>query len=55
MYEIGRLEQKTYLIIERIFPVSIFLEALDLVKQGLTLNAIKIIVQFERASRAYHS
>ena len=90
MYEIGRLEQKIYLIGERISRVSVFgsmlvecmilvdelhvtsykpsyrkfclpicrtlfLEALDLIKKFLTLNAIKIIGQFEGASRAHHS
>ena len=34
---------------------TLFLEVLDLIKKFLTLNAIKIIGQFEGASRAHHS
>ena len=39
------------------FPIcrTLFLEALDLIKKFLTLNAIKIIGQFEGTSRAHHS
>ena len=39
------------------FPIcwTLFLEVLDLIKNFLTLNTIKIIGQFEGASRAHHS
>ena len=48
-------DRTLFLEIKGLRLFCIFLEALGLIKQFLTLNAIKIIVQFEGASRAHHS